>query len=256
MVGPVRPISCWWGALLFQFPDKTKVSDDTVQQIVELIRTGDYSPGDRLPSERKLANELGVSRTSVREALRKLETVGLLDTRQGRGTFVKDPSREVIQSAFVPYLVTDEGKLWKLFELREIIEVEAAARAAANATELQIEDIRRWSETMATSFARDDMEATVLADVEFHRQIIIATGNEILVDLMDSLVDLLRDMRRASPNFPDLLPQSLVDHKQILAALEAGDAAGSRAAMQAHLDHVREASKSLWKTAKTDVVDK
>ncbi len=224
---------------MFLNADSPRVSEDTVQQLVELIRTSAFAPGTRLPGERQLAQQFQVSRTSIREAIRKLETIGLLETRAGLGTFVKDPSREVINASLVPYLQLDRDKLGKLFELREIIEVEAAGRAAERATPAQVQAMHHWTETMEAAVAAEDINAMVTADLGFHRQVIVATGNDVLVDLLDSIVDLLREMRRTSLNLPALLSKTMVGHREILAAVEAGDGDAARRAMHDHLETVR-----------------
>jgi GntR family transcriptional repressor for pyruvate dehydrogenase complex len=225
---------------------KLSVAGETVEQIADMIRTGQYAPGDRLPSERKLAEQLQVSRTSVREALGRLETIGLLESRHGLGTFVKDPSRELLQASLMPHILTDSETLKKLFELREIIEVDAAARAAKRADASQKAIMRRWVEEVETQMARENAAGVVTADVEFHRQIIIATGNDILVDLMDSIVDLLRAMRRDSMNIPELQSKIIAGHRAILAAIEAGDSRGARKAMRDHLVTVAARVKTFW----------
>jgi GntR family transcriptional repressor for pyruvate dehydrogenase complex len=224
---------------MFPSAESTRVSEDTVQQIVALIRSHAYAPGTRLPGERQLAQQFQVSRTSVREAIRKLETAGLLETRPGLGTYIKDPSREVLNAALMPYLLLDRTKLSMLFELREIIEVEAAGRAAERATPDQVADMHRWAEAMEASVARNDIDGMVRADLGFHRQIIVATGNDVLVSLLDSISDLLREMRRASLSLPVLLENTVVGHREILAAVECGNSAEARQAMFSHLASVR-----------------
>jgi GntR family transcriptional repressor for pyruvate dehydrogenase complex len=224
---------------MFPSAESTRVSEDTVQHIVALIRSREFAPGTRLPGERQLAQQFQVSRTSVREAIRKLETVGLLETRPGLGTFVKDPSRELLNAALMPYLLLDRDKLSMLFELREIIEVEAAGRAAERATPAQVADMHRWAEAMEAAVARNDVDGMVLADLGFHRQIIVATGNDVLVSVLDSIADLLREMRRASLSLPTLLDSTVVGHREILAAVVARDSALARQAMFSHLASVR-----------------
>jgi GntR family transcriptional repressor for pyruvate dehydrogenase complex len=224
---------------MFPIIDKTRVSEDAIQHIVELIHSGEFSPGDRLPGERVLAHQLQVSRTSVREAIRKLETFGLVETRHGIGTFVKEPSRTVIQAALVPYALPDTGTLEKVFELREIVEVEAAGRAARRAAPAHLEAMKRWQEAMESAYAREDIDGMVAADHGFHRQIIVATGNDVLVNLLDSITDLMYDMRRASLSIPALLAGTVSGHRSILAAIEHGDEKAARAAMLDHLNSVR-----------------
>lgn len=225
---------------------KSSVSADTVHQIAEMLRAGEYIVGDRLPGERQLAKQLRVSRASVREALRKLETVGLLEIRQGLGTFVKEPNNEAIQASLPPHILTDQTTLNKLFEMREIIEVEAAARAAERVTSEQLTAMHQWLEAVETAVVQQDATGIVTADVEFHRQIVVATANELLVYLMDSLVDLLRDMRWDSSNIPALLPEIVAGHRAILAAIEAGDSQAARLAMQRHLVGISARVQAYW----------
>ena len=225
---------------------RSSVAEETIEQIIAIIHTGQYSPGDRLPGERKLAEQLQVGRTSVREAMRQLATMGLVESRHGLGTFVKDPSNQVLQSTLISHAVPDQGTLHKLFDLREIIETEAAARAAQNATSNQKAIMRKWVEAVETHIARKDADSMIIADAEFHRQIIIATGNDILVNLMDSIVGLLRDMRSDSIKIPELLPKIITGHRAILVAIETGDKQASRQAMQDHLADVSTLVKAYW----------
>lgn len=225
---------------------KSTVAGETVERIAEMIRSGDYILGDRLPGERQLAQQLRVSRTSVREALGRLETVGLVECRHGLGTFVKDPSREVIQAALVPHLLTDRETLPKLFEIRQLIEVEAAALAAERVSLAQLVVMRRWLEEVETQIARQNEAGIVTADIEFHRQIIIATGNDIMVDLMDSIVDLLRAVRRESINIPELQATIISGHRAIFEAITAGDSPAARQSMQEHLAAIMVRVKAAW----------
>ncbi|RME84122.1 MAG: FadR family transcriptional regulator [Caldilineae bacterium] len=234
--------------MTFSVHHKSSATDEAVQHIAELIHQGVYAPGDRLPGERQLSQTLGVGRTTVREAIRILEAMGLLEVRQGRGTFVKDASDGVLQMAFPPPVVTDTDKLQELFELRQIVEVAAAGRAARRATPAHLDKMRFWQKAIETHIARDDPESVVTADVEFHREIIKATGNDTLVHLMDSIVHLLRDMRYDSSRIPDLLPQVVKGHRAILAAIEAGEPEQAERAMNDHLAEVAAKVLEFWRT--------
>ena len=225
---------------------KVTVAVDAVQRIVEMIRLGPYTPGDRLPSERALAERLKVSRTSIRDALRRLQTMGLLESRPGLGTFVKEPTSAVIQASLVPHILGNPAKLRKLFEVREIIEVEAATRAAERATDSQVESIQHWAEAVETSIASNDMIGRTLADVEFHRQIVIATGNEVLVDLIDSMAGLLRELRAEGVKILGMTPEVIADHRAIVGAIAAHDVQAARQAMQNHLNNVRVRSQAYF----------
>ncbi|HMQ54001.1 MAG TPA: FadR/GntR family transcriptional regulator [Anaerolineae bacterium] len=225
---------------------KLTVAEETVKRIADMIQEGDYAPGDRLPGERKMAEQLKVGRTSVREAIRRLETIGLVESRHGLGTYVKAPGSELIQASFIPHLLTDQATLDQLFDLREIIEVEAAARAASRANPDQIATMKKWMKLVESRIAQEDVDGLMVADVGFHRQIIIATGNDILVDLMDSMVDVLRAMRFDSPKIPELLPEIISGHRAIVKAIEAHDSGAARQAMLDHLAGVSRRVKRFW----------
>jgi GntR family transcriptional regulator, transcriptional repressor for pyruvate dehydrogenase complex len=231
---------------MFSPASKNRLSDEVVYHITEMIRNGTYSAGDRLPSAQQLSQQLEISRTAVREALSRLESLGLIETQQSQGTFVKEPTREVLQATFLPHIFTSQKTLQKLFELREIIEVEAAGRAAARVTPAQLATIRQWKEAVELHIARQDRQNHINADTEFHRQILIATENDILVDLMDSIMHMLREMRYAGVRIPDLSRKTIEGHRAILQALEAADSEAARRAMQDHLGSVRQKIEAYW----------
>ncbi len=233
---------------MFNTTHKQTVAEETAERILQMIRNDGYSPGDKLPSERKLGKQLQVGRTSVREAIRRLEAMGLLEVRQGLGTFVKDPGSRILQTSLVPYILTDPDKLDELFETRMIIETAAASLAARRADAHHIAQMKYWMRTVETNIAQGDAAGITTADVEFHRQIIAASGNTILVALMDSLVDLLRDMRFDSSNVPTLLPEITSGHREIFVAIAAGDSQAARSAMQDHLNSVARRVKDFWQT--------
>ena len=225
---------------LLQLSHRSRKSDDTVQAIIDLIRSRQYMPGDPLPGERQLARDLAVSRTSIREALRRLEATGLVEIQQGVGTFVKVPSSEVLEAALIPTLMIDRDTQQKLFELREIIEVEAAVRAAKRITPSQLSQMEHWLNEMEIKALRGDLKSAVFADVEFHRLIIEATGNDILTRLVDNLTYLLRELRLSTGMFAELMSQTIADHRSILDSLRSGDSQAAKRAMQEHLNHVKE----------------
>lgn len=233
---------------MFYSGQKQSVIEETAERIVDIIRDNNYLPGDKLPSERQLGKQLKVGRTSVREAIRRLEAVGLLEVRQGLGTYVKDPGSRILQSSLVPHVVFDQEKLEELFETREIIETAAAALAAQRANSSQIDQMRYWKQLVETYVARNDAEGIAMADVEFHRQIIAASDNSTLTALMDSLVDLLRDMRFDASNVPALLPEIVSGHREILEAIESGDKEAANLAMSNHLHVVAKRVKGFWQT--------
>jgi len=225
---------------------KASIAQETFDSIAEKIRSGGFAPGDQIPGERTLARQLKVGRTSVREAIRRLETVGLLETRQGLGTFVKDPSGEILQTVLMSNFLTDPDIQEKLFDLRLIIEVEAAARAAQSAKPEQIETLHRLKEKVEIFSVRGDIGGMIVADFEFHRQILVATGNDILVNLMDGIMDLLRDMRKIGAEIPELISERIASHRAILKGIDKGDSDAARIAMKKHLEGVFERVKATW----------
>ncbi|MFN8455752.1 MAG: FadR/GntR family transcriptional regulator [Anaerolineae bacterium] len=216
----------------------TRVSQEAIERIVSLIRSRQLVPGDKLPGERQLVENLGVSRTSVREALRSLEGMGLIEVRAGVGAFVKHPVSEFVTAALPPRLLVDRDTLYKLFQLREIIETGAAAIAASQATDQDLGHIRGAVERMEACYAADDLDGMVEADIELHRAILVATGNDILVRVMDNIADMLKEMRRASLTIQVGVPITLAGHRALLAALEQHDPERARQAMQEHLQAI------------------
>ncbi|MFQ5857183.1 MAG: FadR/GntR family transcriptional regulator [Anaerolineae bacterium] len=218
--------------------EHTRVSQEAVDQIVNLIRSRQLGPGDRLPGERQLVQALGISRTSVREALRSLEGMGLIEVRAGVGTFVKHPVSEFVEAALPPQLLVDRETLNKLFELREIIETGAVAIAARKATRDDLDNIRQALERMEAYYVDQDLDGMVNADIELHRAILVATGNDILVRVVDNVADLLKEMRRASLSISEGVPLTIAGHRAILEALERRQPEDARQAMQEHLTTV------------------
>jgi GntR family transcriptional repressor for pyruvate dehydrogenase complex len=227
---------------------KSKVAGDVLQWVLDMVRQNRYGPGDRLPGERLLAEQLKVSRTSVRDAFGRLETMGVLEQRPGLGTFIREPANGALQASLATHILSDPAKLGKVFEVREIVEVEAARLAAERATDGEIVEMRHWAEQVEISIARNDGIGRSLADVEFHRQIVIATGNDVLVDLIDSMSGLLHEMRAFALTIPGLGPEVVAGHQAILEAIAMHDSQAARQAMQMHLNNVRVRSQAFFAT--------
>ena len=215
--------------------ESTRVSEDAVAQITKLIRTRKLRPGDRLPAERKLVESLRVSRTSVREALRSLEGMGLIEVKAGVGAFVKHPVSRIVSDILPHPLLLAGNTLDKLFALREIVETGAAALAASMATAEDIAKIQNAVDEMEYSYKKQDVDGMVKADVELHRAILLATGNDILVTLVDNISELLSEMRHASLSISEGVEETIAGHRAILDALERKDSEDAKEAMRKHL---------------------
>src|SRR5580704_13561381 len=172
----------------------SRLYEQIVQQVEESIHKGALKPGDQLPPERELAEQFGVSRTAVREAVKTLREKGLVEAYPGRGTFIKDGTAQAIRQSLG--LMTRIGQpegTFHLAEVREILEPEIAALAAARVEEQHVSTMREAYAAMDRS--RRDPDAFIEADLDFHLSLAEAAGNPLILSLLDSIVGLLREQR-------------------------------------------------------------
>lgn len=221
-----------------------RLYEQIVQQIEKRFLSGDLKVGDRLPPERELAEQFGVSRTAVREAVKALRQRGLVEIQPGRGTFITNGASEAVRHSL--------GLLMKiagidaspdLIEVREIIEPEIAALSAVRATEDHIAAMREAIAKMDT--ALQDPDRYIEADLDFHLVLAEATQNTLIPTLIDSIVDLLREQRARIFRVAGGPQRGQVYHKRILDAIIRHDAAAAREAMRAHLQQVSQDSQTL-----------
>jgi GntR family transcriptional repressor for pyruvate dehydrogenase complex len=218
-----------------------KVFERVAVQIEQRILDGELHSGDRLPTERELAEQFQVSRTAVREALKILAQKGLVDMRPGRGTIVIDGAHEALQHSLGLVMRLKLGEVGgsnSLVEVREILEVEIAALAAERATEQEIAAMREAVQVMDESL--DNADAFIAADNRFHEALAQATQNALILTLVRSIVNLLSEQRKqifATAGGPQ---RGQVHHKSILASVIKHNPEAARAAMRAHLRQVRE----------------
>lgn len=200
------------------------------------IVEGELAPGDELPPERALMESYGVGRSSVREALRILESRGLIAKSTGgfQVAHLGNPLGEGLR------LVVSLNALTtlQLFEVRETLEVAIAGHAAARRGDADLAEMRAAIDVMVESLS--DLERHVEADLAFHAAVAHATGNPLYEHVMAAVRDALRHVLRESYVAPPA-ERAVDDHRQILAAIEAGDSDGAREAMARHLDNVRAA---------------
>jgi DNA-binding FadR family transcriptional regulator len=219
-------------------------------QLSALIASGEFKPGERLPPERELARQLGVSRPSVREALICLEVEGKVDVRVGAGIFVVEP--QPLSAAQSP----DPGQgPYELLRARWLIEGEVAARAARERSASHLAVILSAIEEMHDR--QEDGESADQADRAFHLAIAAATHNSALGSVVQRLWDRGRGemWKRMEQHFqtPTLRAAILEDHRAIYAAIEASDARGARLAMHRHLSRVsREFTRGWHKLGRRD----
>lgn len=218
-----------------------RVSEQVAGQIEKRILDGELHSGDRLPTERELAEQFQVSRTAVREAMKMLAQKGLVDMRPGRGTIVIDGAHKAMQHSIDLVMKLKLGEVGgsdKLVEVREILEVEIAGLAAARATDKEIAVMRAAVKVMDESL--DDADAFIAADNNFHAALAEATQNTLILILVNSIVYLLSEQRKQIFETGDGPWRGQIHHKRILESIVKHDPAAARAAMRAHLQQVRE----------------
>lgn len=215
-----------------------------VVYIRQLIETGELRSGDRLPAERELAAQLGVSRTVLREALHTLAAYGLVELQHGRGVFVAAGSAHATAQRLALSMTSDEATplLHDLFEVRRTLEGAAAEWAAERATPEQIADLRAnlLEGIVLYQASQVDAAAAGALDARFHAALAAATNNRVLMSLMAALVDELAIARERSLAIPGRALRSLHQHEVVVMAIEERDAPAARRAMLEHLNDVEE----------------
>lgn len=214
-------------------------SHEAMEQIRSLIVNGTWGVGQRLPAERVISAELGISRPVVREAIRALEHLGYLEVRPGSGTYVRDFHRDVLTAPLRSWLQRYHADVMKVFEVRELMEPGAARLAAERATEAEINATARALDDMETALREERWLEFAEADSRFHRAVTEAAHNEILLVLADSIMEILEDARRASLRIPGQLRRAYVGHAEILEAIRQRDGDRAEAAMRRHLRDAR-----------------
>jgi len=222
----------------FRAVSKTRASEEVVQQIRELVAAGRIGPGDRFPSERELCRILSVGRSTLREAIRALEALGLVRVVPGQGTFLVE----------LPGTAGGEGpagdsrrKAWdrqrEMFEVREVLEPGLAALAARRATPEHLERIRA-----ALAAQREEVErggSGMVPNSAFHAAVAMAADNSILLQMVRSFLDLLRESRQSAWRNPERPARSLEQHAELLAAIETRNPRLAERIMREHVQGAR-----------------
>jgi DNA-binding FadR family transcriptional regulator len=222
-------------ALFGQVAREPRLSDKVAEMMLETILSNRLNVGDRLPSERELGEQFGVSRTVVREAVRELVAKGVIEVRSGSGLRVAAVAASAVSESMSLFLRGGTLDFEKVHEVRAVLEVHIAGLAAERATPEDVAALRKVHERMQAETG--DVEAAARDDLEFHRVIARATHNELYLVLLDSIGGSLIDIRRDNLGSGSA-PATLEQHADVLDRIEAHDPAGARAAMAAHLDGV------------------
>ncbi len=203
------------------------------RQVLEKLR-----PGDKLPPERELAETLGVSRSSVRDAIRTLELLGLVDPRSGCGTLVCEPSTDRTVNPLASVLAHRRQWVIELLDFRKMLEPSLASRAAQRASAAEIAEmeeilVRQDEKVRAGDIAIDE-------DAEFHYSVAMASGNSVVLKVLDIVMDLLLETRERSLQVGGRPRKSLAGHRGILAAIKLHNAPGADEAMRQHIQDIQD----------------
>jgi GntR family transcriptional regulator, transcriptional repressor for pyruvate dehydrogenase complex len=213
---------------------KTRLSEAAIEQIKELIISNNMEPGSKLPSERDLVNAFGISRTSIREALRMLEIMGLVEVKPGKGIYVKGLTGDL----FMPLsslLSTHRETLHHHFEARLVLEPEAAAMAAKRASKTDIKRLKKVMATFQENIDKNNLVAFIRADIQFHRLIANATSNRTIEILMNTITRHDFDGWRMTLRTKGRPLKTVAEHNKIFKAIAEGDGKKARSAMRSHL---------------------
>lgn len=223
---------------MFETLPRNALSEDIVSKLLALLKEKKLQPGDRLPPERELAERLQVSRPSLREALRALSIMHVVEIRQGSGTYISslEPKRLVEHLDFV-FALSDATYL-SLFEARKVVEVGICGLAAQRITD---EEIARLESCLEKSLSGvTEPERYFQADVELHEIITEAAASPILCRIMAGISQLSLASRKRTVVLPGIANQVIEDHRAIIQALKQRDPEAARQAMYQHLTHVEQ----------------
>lgn len=219
---------------------KRNISDVVYEQLMENLIAGEWKPGDKIPSENELAAQLQVSRISVRSALQRLSSLGLVESRQGEGTFVCEFSGAQYANNLIPLVVFERSDMQDLMEFRNILDSEIAALAALRATDTDIALLHQnYQRHMA---AEGDVTKCADYDSEFHCLLAAATHNALFHKVYQVFQPVFRKNMHQIVSIMGV-SGARVNHAAILAAVEQHDPEAARAAMQTH---VQETISSVW----------
>lgn len=221
-----------------------RLSDAVAGELEQRILEGSLRPGDRLQPERELAAELGVSRSSLREAIQKLVSRGMLSSRQGEGTFVTDRLEAAFSDPWVNMVDSHPSVREDMLEFRHMLEAKAAECAAVRATDADRELLSTCYQRLKAAYESDDLEVLVDADVRFHQAVAEASHNAIIGHMTSSLLRLLRQHIRRNLSelvrIPEARKQLQEQHLQVWRGVAESNPALARQAATEHIDYVKE----------------
>ncbi|MGK4593492.1 FadR/GntR family transcriptional regulator [Amycolatopsis sp. w19] len=212
--------------------EREQVWSATVDHLRTMIDSGRLPAGSRLPAERALCEQLGISRGSLRQALRVLDSIGYVQVRPGSGTYVRE---NLDEQPLRGWFSEHEQLVEKLFDLRTTVEPTLAERLALEHTPRVLARLESTVDEMDQAAADGDMLRVIAADAEFHRVIAGNAGNDDVTDLLRSVLSLVGEERRAALRLPGQIKKAVDEHRAILEAIRRSDAAAAREITLRHL---------------------
>lgn len=216
---------------------KISVVDQAIERIYELIRGNNLRTGDRLPAERELSEALNISRSSLREAIRVLDIMGIVRVEPGNGMVLDTPKLNTTVLGSVRYLLLqDQKRLSELFEVRKIMEVECAGLAAAHATDDDIENL--WRLFAELEQHHNEREYAIDKELALHDEIANTSKNSIIIELLLSIKGLLKESRETTVPEKGVTDNTIEDQRRIIQAIADRDSERARNCMLEHLTNV------------------
>ena len=216
--------------------ERTSVIDSIVAEIRDKIISGELKDGDMLASQDELARSMGVSRASLREALNRLNLMGLIETRQGSGTFVKTTEPLDFMNSLSSLLILDHVSATELLDARFHIESAIAGLAAKNATDREIAEMKAALERMARDIRACDAESFAVQDLRFHMLVAESSRNRVLMKVLGIISDILRQFILSTvTTFPIAAPSAAEYHRRVFEAIRERDVEAARMHMEEHI---------------------
>lgn len=216
--------------------EKKRAYEDVVVQIRALIDEGRLKQGDQLPTERDLSEMFKVSRATIRDAMRTLESLKLVQSRQGEGTYVLASDEEVLVHSLAAALVNEKDNIYDIFYVRKIVAPHVAELAAENATPEEINSLASLLTEQRKAVA--DSASVAKYDIDFHALLAKVSKNPVLERLLAALSDLLEQTRGEHLQDEERSRKSLEGHNEVFIAIKNGDCPAARRAMRRHLEEM------------------
>lgn len=225
---------------MFETARQSKTTEIIIDQIRTAILEGRLSPGDRLPPEKKLGEQFQVSKQTLRESMRALEHMGLIDVRKGigGGAFIVEVDQQVAAQNLANYLYFKDLTIENLSEFRRIMEPYAAARAARQISQADLDELKRLNDAARDNLRAKNWDLVSRDEIAFHRLIARQTENPILILMLDFVETLLEDFKKILKPDAGFMQSVLEAHESIYAAISAGDATLASDQMLAHVTDV------------------